>query len=188
MKQEEGISLAKMAIVCLLVILVIGAVMMLFYSMSRFTDKSLQKSRDAVATSVTDRLYDLQNQSVTADNDTSKGPEDHPLVTNVVNALYEYNDTDMLYVYTTVRKSDGTYKDSYLYTYKNDAVGDVVITDTSVLPGNANMQQINSTYAPIRTASKQLLKYSEYRCHFTITPVNYQGVEYLGTIIEILEV
>lgn len=184
MKSDEGITLVKMAITCLAVTLVIGAAMAIWYLMSRNENQLRSDMERAVTTGTTYRLWDMQDQSITADED--KDPIDkHPLVSTVASILAEYSNTELLYIYCTAHKinedNTGGFSGCCLFTYPS-----IVITDTSALPHGDDAIQLNNSDVPITQAVKYLLQYSQYRCHVTISEVGYERNTFLGIVVEVL--
>lgn len=220
MNNNEGISLAKMAISVMLVILVMGAVVSLFWLMYRGVDKYADNTRKDTVSTTKALLTDLVEQSISADasyalSDTISNldsrpdgwPEQdkqnylkiynkHPLTTTVANAIGNYMDTDVVFVYITLL-NDHT-KLSELYTAK-DFVPDYNFSST---PGVSNSDVVFLEYYDPSTtvirnehedllapAVKRLLQYSQYRCHVETMQIkeknaggnvsNYTGIKVL---------
>ena len=149
MNNQEGIDMVKMSIIILLLVLVIGAVLSLFYLMSNSHYKTVKSIENATKSSSMERLYEL--------NDLSFGSKDtHPLVTNVASVLSEFDETDLLYILINYKDSDDSYK-IYIYTYEG--------VDLTAVPNYATTVQSNS---PTSMAYKKLLQFSDRRCSVSL--------------------
>lgn len=185
MHSEEGVTIAKMAVTVLIVVLLIGAILSLWWVFMNSENKMVNDLEGTVTSGTRSRLYDLMDQSLTADSlaDQVSG---HPLVTTVANCLAEFDNLDLLYVYCTEHKLSatgaGTYSGCYLYTYPG-----ANITNFSGLPhGTTPITQFNNSDVPVTQAVKNLLKYSQYRCHVTVADVPYGNSTLTGIVVEIL--
>lgn len=174
MNVREGIDIAKMAIACMLLVLVIGAGMSVWYIMSGHSSK-LQGNLDKATNSASmERLWELQDDAKSAKADNR--PERYPLVTNVANAIAEFNEDSLLYIYVydaneTITNTTGS-ESGATFTYK-----DVTLTD---------MPNKHQSTTPTTDAVKLLLRYSAYRCDFEITEYKYGGLTYTGLKIRVL--
>lgn len=184
MNSNEGMTLVKMSVTALLTVLIIGAVMSLWYVLSNSENKMSNDLERSVTSGTTSRLYDLSDQSLTADAD-DLGIEGHPLVSTVAHAISEFNNTDLLYIYVTAHTKTGSgdlYNNCYLYTYPG-----INISDTSALPhGHSTITQINDSQVPVTQAVKNMLQYTQHRCHLTVSEVPYKDNTYIGIIVEVL--
>lgn len=188
MNATEGITLTKMAITAMLVSLVLLASFSIWYFLSdKMSD--VQRSMDnAVSTAATERLYELQEMSLTAT--TTKEYDDYPLVTNVCNALSEYNEDSLLFVYCTAHDiKTNTYSNSHWYTYDGVTISPIPTS----WPGYSSATQLYPhTQIPVTYAVKQLLSYSKYRCNMNVVEYEYQqtptsnSMTYVGVIVEVL--
>lgn len=206
MNAKEGIDMTKMAVVVMTVSLVISAIAMLYYFASDQESQLVDSMEKATLSAQTERLYQLQEQSETADVDAAakraaganevevakKCIEDHPLVTTVSSVVNEYNEDGLLYIYivphTTNETNDA--KDAHVYTYTG-----VSLTSSSYSVENGGTSIWGSGGATVFTsdtpktaAMKELLMYSQYRCHVHMVDVPYGDISMTGIVIEILTV
>jgi hypothetical protein len=167
-----------MAIGVSLTVLLLGAVLGVWYLMSSHESKLQASMETASLSAATERLYEFQDMSQTAD--VTGVYEDHPLVTNVCNALSEYNEDSLLFIYVTV-KDGNSYTDTHYYTYNGVSLNS---TSLSSFPGHSSATQLYSgTEIPVTYAVKQLLTYSQYRCHVELG--NYNST-YTYIVVEVL--
>ena len=149
MNNQEGIDMVKMSIIILLLVLVIGAVLSLFYLLSNSHYKTVKSMENATKSSSMERLYEL--------HDLSFGSKDtHPLVTNVASVLSEFDETDLLYVLVSYKDTDDS-SEVYIYTYEGVAL--------TAVPEGATTIQSNS---PTSMAYKKLLQFSDRRCSVSL--------------------
>ncbi len=191
MNAREGLDIAKMAITCMLVTLVLGAAFGVWYLCYQPMSDVQRSMTQATNTSATERLRDLQDQSESADKATD--PDDietgHPLVTSVANILSEYDDDSLLYVYI-VNIGAGSPKDGQLYTYEGVAVNTLANNDVdangNMLPGITTCTRYADSTVPVTQAVKSLLTYSQYRCHVHLQNTTYNGMQYTGVVVEVM--
>lgn len=181
MNAREGIDLAKMAVACLLMCLVIGAGFTVWYLMENQESKFQDSMEKATVSSYMDRMWDFHNTSATALAENEY--DDMPLVTNAANAISEFNEDSLLFVYIDEvhKNSSGTYsvyKNGHLYTYTGVTISNVSATFKTT-PTVSNSEQ------PTTHSVKQLLKYSECRCFVEVAPVTYSNMEYTGIRISV---
>lgn len=180
-----------MAVTALLVVLVISALMTTWYLMSDHSSKVARNLEVAANSAAAEKLYQLAEQSTNADVGTQfKSAEatinDHPLVTTVVNTLSEFNEDSLLYIYVVDAKSTTNFRDANLYTYQG-----YTIQNESSLNGGSGITGFGShktTYSitPTTDAVKQLLTYSQNRCHLTIVDVKNSGNNFIGVVVEVI--
>lgn len=189
MNAREGVDLAKMAVVASLVCLVISSVLGVYFLLSDSETKYQRSMELAVSTTVMDRFHDFEDESVNAslENDFER----YPLVSNVANALSEFNEDSLLYVY--VRRYDsetGATTDKTVFTYAqvNDSDLQGALGDNTI--------SIKHTESPTSDSVKKLLTYSKNRCSLQIAdavygPVNpsatNNGVHYVGIEVQVLD-
>lgn len=227
MNSTEGVSVAKMAISVMLLILLLGAVVSLFWLLFRGTDRFSNDAKKATLSSSKALLADLTEQSIAADasyplsdsltnlKDPSKYPsgwpdqdllnykkiyEEHPLTTTVANAIGNYQDTDVVFVYITLLQNHD--KLSELYTTDKMSLDYNFSATPSTSPTSDTV--FLEYYDPSKTvtralhedllapATKRLLQYSDYRCHvetMNIKEKNGGGAEsnFVGIKILILD-
>ena len=209
MRADEGITLTKMAVVAMLTTLVLGAMFALFYFMSEKTSGVQDSMNKATNTAATERLYQLQEQSETADvtaaNNVSAGMnpvdaakqciDDHPLVTTCASIISEYNEDSLLYIYITPHSdNESVDKDSsHVYTFNgvtltsNEFNVEDTGSGTTMLWGSSGITaRVFQSDTPKTAAMKELLIYSQYRCHVHMVSVPYNGQTFTGIVIEIL--
>lgn len=182
MNIREGIDITKMAIGCMLLALLIGAVFIMWYLVSGAESKVQRNMDTATNSAATERLYEMQDATFTAD--ASGNYEDYPLVTNVCSTLSEYNEDSLLFVYCTARDiQTNTYSNSHWYTYE-----DVILNNLpSSFPGVSTATQLYpDTQIPITYAVKELFTYTQYRCRLQLVDYNYDNMTYTGIIVEVL--
>lgn len=201
MNAQEGITLAKMAIVAMMVTLVIGACFTIWYISYEPATKVQRDMEKAALSASASKLYDLQEQSMVADKqrEIHDQIQAHPLVSTVTNCLSEFNEDSLLYVYIVPDYGVDAAGDKILgqpamYTYPTVDIVDLGGTDKdsagSGLPGIGTLgdNKFNTSSVPVTQACKYLLQYTQYRCHLTIYDAKYQddGNNYIGLCIEII--
>jgi hypothetical protein len=179
MNINEGKDLVKMAITVLLISLVISAAMSLWYLLFS-KEQKLQSDLEKAANSASmERLYELQDISYSAKDGTGK----YPLVTNVVSALSEFNEQDLLFIYIDVTKNGSTFDKGSIYTY----------TDVNLTTANTggfqdpDFETIESDI-PVTVACRKLLVYSHRRCFVEMFETPYGGNNLIGLRISIVDV
>ena len=194
----------------MLLILLLGAVVSLFWLLFRGTDRFSNETRKATLSSSKALLSDLVEQSIAADSsyplsdtltnlkDPSKYPsgwpdqdvlnykkiyEKHPLTTTVANAIGNYQDTDVVFVYITLLQDHD--KLSELYTTDKMSL-DFNFSDTPNTSPTSDVVFLEY-YNPAKTvtralhedllapAVKRLLQYSDYRCHVETMNIKEKG-------------
>lgn len=174
MNVREGIDITKMAISVMLLVLVIGAGLSMWYMMEDHQSDLQSKMNKASSSAAMEKLYELRDISDSAKADNK--PEHYPLVSNVANAINEFNEDSLLFVYVqdeqqTIVSDTGT-DEGVTYTYKG-----------VVLAGRPNVKQ---SVTPTTDVLKLLLRYSKYRCRFEIIDYKYDELTYTGLQIFIL--
>lgn len=149
MNTREPFDLAKMAITALLMCLVLGATMGLVYYMYDKTEERIDSMEKAATSASMEKLYELEQQFL----NNMTNPDMQPLVTNVVAALTEFQNDDLLYVTVTTPDSNTT-----TYTYTGI---------TLTVAGN-----IETSAIPVTDASRALLPYSHCRCQLYLMRVD----------------
>ena len=147
MNAKEPLDLAKMSIIVLLLCLTISATAGFFYYLYDTTDERVNTMEQATLSAPMEKLFQLEDQS-------SSG--NYPLVTNVVSALTEFQESDLLYI--TVKGSP-----SVTYTYSG--------VNLTTISGN----EINQSAIPVTAAAKALLPYSDSRCILKLVHVDADG-------------
>lgn len=166
MNNQEGIDMVKMSIIILLLVLVIGAVLSLFYLMSNSHYKTVKSVENAAKSSSMERLYEL--------HDLSFGSKDtHPLVTNVASVLSEFDETDLLYILVSYKDTADVNK-CYIYTYEG-------VSLTSVPHGAV----VSTSNSPTSMAYKKLLQFSDRRCSVTLDEATYVSSKLFSVNINI---
>lgn len=143
MNSREPFDLAKMAIITLLVILALGATVAFFYTLYDATDNRIDSMQKATLSASMDRLYDLRDLT-----ETNIGKMDkYPLVTNIVSALSDFNNEDLLYISVTTPQTEDN--KTTVYTYSGTTLTGIATTD------------IVYSSVPVTDACKTLLRYSD---------------------------
>ena len=174
MNVREGIDITKMAISAMLLVLVIGAALSLWYMLEDH-HSGLQTDLDRASNSASmEKLYELRDMSETAKNDNK--PDKYPLVSNVANAISEFNENSLLFIYIedeedSILNDAGTVTGA-TYTYKGVTLN--------------TMPNVHMSVTPTTQAVKLLLRYSKYRCKFEIVDYTYKNLTYTGIKIRIL--
>lgn len=183
---NEGIGIAKMAVACILCALLVGAIVTLFYMFLNIGDQKFGSTKKSVETVNMEKLYTLQDQSLTADH-MNNSVEQHPLVSAVSATLLEYDEKDLVYIYITSRRPSGltyTYSGSKLFTYNGVSFTPGVL---NVLPGYSSGVSYTYNDTILSAATKYLNQWSKYRCHLSVDDVPYGNDTLIGICIEVLE-
>lgn len=183
---NEGFSIAKMAIACILCALLVGAIVTLFYVFMNIGDKQYGATKKDVETVNMEKLYTLQDQSLTADHMTNS-VKYHPLVSAVSATLLEYDEKDLVYIYVTSRKPLGatyTYSGSHLFTYPGVSFAPGVL---NVLPGYSAGVTFTYKETLLNASAKYMNQWSKYRCHLSVDDVPYGNDTLTGICVEVLE-
>lgn len=188
MNVREGIDLAKMAIVCSTVCLVISSILGVWYLLSDSETKYQHSMENAVNSTVMDRFHDFQDESVNAslENDFER----YPLVTTVANALSEFSEDSLLYIYIRRYDTSGvtpTVNDKHIYTYAD--------IDDNELKGalGDNSVTVHHSDVPTSASVRKLLTYSKNRCSLRIADAVYgppgttDGLHYVGIEVQVLD-
>lgn len=215
MNANEGMSLAKMAITVLLVILVMGAFVALFWLMFRGFDNYHNETTKSINTSAKSFMADLMEQSISADGlytFSTSNPADytdqdiknykalyeaHPLVSTVADALGNYQDADVKFVYISMLDMSKN-NISEIYTRQGEILDYNFVNTPGVTDGvflenyDAGSTVIHAEHEDcLVPATKRLLQYAQYRCHvetFDIKERNGSGAtsNFVGVKIFIL--
>lgn len=172
MNSREPFDLAKIAIGLLLVVLVIGATIAHFYGLFDTTDRRIDSMQKATASAAMDRLYDLKDLS-----DTNAYQLDKlPLVTNIVSALSDFSNEDLLYIIVKLPQEMGDVKELFVYE-------GVTITN----PGSG--VTIHESDIPMTEACRLLLQYSNCTARLNVEQVTIEGYKDLSYVtVEIYDV
>lgn len=188
MNGREGIDMAKMAVSVLLCSLLVGTVVTFFYVFVTIGNKSYGDTKQKVETVNMEKLYTMQDQSLTADNLTIGSTKAHPLVSAAASTLLEYDEKDLIYIYVTCRyvKPDGTfaYRGSHLFTYTGVAFTPGVL---NVLPGYSAGIQYSYKDTILNETAKYLNQWAKERCHLSVGQVPVGSDTLTGICIEVLE-
>lgn len=119
----------------------------------------------------------------------------HPLVTTTANVIDEFNEDSLLYIYVVDHFSSTSEttagQNARLYTYNGVNFSNNYLNDQSGSDVyGANSFQTSNVYSsdvPTSSAVRDLLKYSEFRCHVHCIDVDYNGNTLMGVIIEIID-
>lgn len=170
MNAREGVDMVKMAIAVLILVLLIGAVLTVWYLMQDTTVESVAKMEKAANSSTAERMYELSDYT-NSNNETVAVP-------TVVNALSEFTEGDLVFIMNVVHKDDGSISKD-LYTYK-DLQQNVDIQNVE-----AGVTWHNDSNLPINTACKQLLLHSKQECKVTVNDIETSNGTMIGVIIEV---
>lgn len=174
MNNQEGIDLVKMAVQVLLITLLIGAVLSLFYLLYIKSDAHLSNMENATNSASMERVYELSDASLAA-QDALTGVYDLdalPLCTNMVSCLYEFDSDDLLFIEVI---SGGS---PTIYTYT-----DVTQASLNVPAGITFV----SCEVPTMSAAKQLLKSSNKRCTVEVITTNYGNMTLSALVIGVVD-
>ena len=174
MNVREGIDITKMAISVMLLVLVIGAGLSMWYMMEDHQSKLQRKMNKASSSAAMEKLYELRDISDSAKADNK--PEHYPLVSNVANAINEFNEDSLLFVYVKDEQQ----------TIVPDTGADVGVTYTYEDVVLNNMPNVKQSVTPTTDVLKLLLRYSKYRCKFEIVDYTYDKLTYTGLKVFIL--
>lgn len=170
MDNNEGLTLAKMAVGVLLLCLLLSAVLFIWYLSLDAYSVPVDKWEQAAITAAKDRLDELVWQS---DNANPNNISEFPLVTNVCNALDEFNDDGLIFVSIYTREPSGV-ENTVVYTYTN------VPASSLGNPHSGAISVINSTTPVTAATSKLLYTYSAYRCKLSEIHVTYSSGNYIS--------
>ena len=165
MNAKEGTDLVKMSITALMLVLLIGAVLGLWYMLSDKTNDYVRHMNEASASVNMDKFRELE--------DMSKTNADGVLTSVVSAALQEFRDDDLLYIYTIVPNHDKP----IIYTYET--------TDVSNSFNVANCTLDRSTPPTVHCA-KLLLQYTDQRCTVEVQDVVANDLNFVGLIIKVI--
>lgn len=139
MNSREHIDLTKMAITAMMVTLVLGALLALFFFLYTFMSKKSTDAQQIITTTSTEKLSDLCNA-------TNSG--DMPWVTSVINSLTEVEDPNLLYI-QVVDNNTGA---ETFFTYEDVSLQGV------------NLANVKQYQMPIDACCQYLLGFSNKRC------------------------
>lgn len=145
MNSKEGTDLVKASIVVLLIVLVLGATLALFYLMSDKTNDYVRSMNKATTSVNMDKFRELQ--------DMSQQRSDGVLTSVVAASMQEFKDDDLLYI--QVICPDGKV---IVYTY--DSV--------DVSAGLSGSYETVTSTTPTVDCTKKLLQYTDKRCLVTV--------------------
>lgn len=153
MRSQEGVDMLKWAIAILLLCLLLGTTIAFFYMLYDNTDRRIDSMEKAATSSNMDRLYDLQDTTFSNTGDIGS----YPLCSNIVSALQEFSEEDLLYIQTISPEGD-----VWVFTY-----GDTNIQE----PGNGCTVQ--KSQIPVTEACRYLLAYSDCRAELSLGKYDY---------------
>lgn len=148
MNANEGISMVKMSVAVLMLVLLIGAIMGMFYYMSDSGYKAQKHMENAASSGKADNLFDLTQYT----RDTGLIP-----VPTAVSAITEFEDQDLLYVRVCVLDKDGKAASDEVYIPQDT---DYTFTTDS----NKTVVTYNKYIRFVNTACRRLLQYSDNKC------------------------
>lgn len=187
MNAQEGVNLAKMAVAAMLCTLLVGAIVSLFYIFLNRGDAELGAAKKEVTSINMEKLYSLQDQSLTADSSPNY-LEEHPLVSAASASILEHQETDLIYIYVTCRYKDAygnyAYKNSRMFTYKNVSFAPGVLNS---LPGYSAGVAYVYEDTILSSAAKYLHQWAKERCHVSVNDVPYGSDSFTAISVEVLE-
>lgn len=139
MQPREHVDLAKMAITAMMVTLVLGALLALFFFLYTFLSHKTTDVQQVITQTSTEKLSDLCNA-------TNSG--DMPWVTSVINALTEVDDSNLLYVQVV----DNNSGDEIFFTYDDITIQGV------------DQSKVKQFQLPMDACCQYLLGFSNKRC------------------------
>lgn len=145
MNSKEGTDLVKASIIILLIVLVLGATLALFYLMSDKTNDYVRSMNKATTSVNMDKFRELQ--------DMSQQRSDGVLTSVVAASLQEFKDDDLLYIQVICPD-----KSVIVYTY--DSV--------DVSAGLSGSYETVVSVTPTVDCTKKLLQYTDKRCFVTV--------------------
>lgn len=149
MKSQEGIDMVKMSIICLLLVLVIGAAIGLFYMLSDKTNDFARSMNNASQSVNMDKMYDLA--------DMSSGTDKHyPTAATVAMSVQEFDGDDLLYLLVTDATDANAKK---LFCYSGCAGANF---------GTNTVSDSDCYTEPTVMCAKELLKYTDRKCEVKI--------------------
>lgn len=163
MDSKEGFDIVKMAITVLLLVLLIGAALSVFYMLTDKTNdyvKSMSKANNSVNM---DKFREM--------GDMCKN-EEYVLVTVVASAIQEFKDDDLLYIRVVGAGND------IVYTYDG-------VNLSSLFQGTTTTTTTVKSSVPTSMCAKQLLQYTDKRCKVEVDDLTEQGFDMSGITITI---
>ena len=158
MNVREGVDMTKAAIGCLLLTLLIGAVMGMWYYMYHTENSFEKKMDDAATSSAADKLWDL-HYHCQYDKEIS--------VPTAVSAISEFDDGELFYVRIVALNIGDSIRLDECYLPQNflsdNTVSVTCDSDTKLLDGE---------FRYLNAACKRLLQYSSYSCKVIVSNVN----------------
>ena len=165
MNTQEGTDLVKMSITALMLVMLIGAVLGLWYMLSDKTNDYVRHMNEASASVNMDKFRELE--------DMAKTNADGVLTSVVSAALQEFRDDDLLYIYTVVPN----HSKPIIYTYET--------TDVSNSFNVSNCTLYRSTTPTVHCA-KLLLQYTDKRCTVEVQDITDNAMNFVGLIIKVI--
>lgn len=139
MQPREHVDLAKMAITAMMVTLVLGALLALFFFLYTFLSHKTTDVQQVITHTSTEKLSDLCNA-------TNSG--DMPWVTSVINALTEVDDSNLLYVQVV----------------DNNSGAEIFFTYDDITIQGVDQSKVKQFQLPMDACCQYLLGFSNKRC------------------------
>lgn len=157
MKSQEGIDMVKMSIICLLLVLVIGAAIGLFYMLSDKTNDFTRSMNNASHSVNMDKMFELADMSSDVD-------KNYPTAATVAMTVQEFDGDDLLYLlvkYPTTKSDTGEVDNSNykLFCYSGCAGANF---------GDKTVSASDCYTDPTVMCAKELLKSTDKYCLVTI--------------------
>lgn len=165
---NEGVFLAKASISVALTVMLIGAILSLWYYLTNVESQYQRHLENAVTNTTTDRLRGLCDQTKHA-MDAGNNVQDFPTVANVAAVLHEYGDMDLLFIFVGERtgfQAGAALKDCYVYTYTASDGSSITAPGGMTIQGGT-ITPMASTL-PVTKAVKHLMQYTSRRCIVTL--------------------
>lgn len=170
MRTDEGVDVTKMAISCLILILLVGAVVTTWYFSYNTSSIATKNMEEAAESGKAERLYQLSDY--TNANDSSIA------VPSVANALDEFRDGELIYILVETPNGNTTYRTLYTYSDYNS-------TDFQFNSANT-IDKVYQVDNPIGEACRLLLKYSANDCKIRVSEIDTKTGYMIGVTILIL--
>ena len=150
MNGKEGVDMAKMSVGCLLLTLLIGTTMGLWYFSQNSANKTIYQMEEATNSARSDRLWKLDEHCKVEGSIT---------VPTAVSALTEFADGDLLYI--RVVDTDSGFDTLYVPQGISSTV-----TFASTNGSTPNIEDTEMRY--VNNACRKLLQYSDSNCILTV--------------------
>ena len=153
MNSREGMDMVKMSISVLLLTLLIGAIMGMFYFASDSGYREQKHLEDAAESGKADNLFDLTQYT----RDVSLVP-----VPTAVSAITEFEDEDVLFVRVCVLDSTGNVELDEFYAPRDSSYTFDVVSGEDA--GSTHIKFNDNHIRFVNTACRRLLQYSDDEC------------------------